>query len=224
MFGLLSTSPGYSAKIKPFVALSPMTQIKNMKSPLKYLADSLVFKTALKAMSGPFLPSSRLIKYINGKFCFSSLKWVCEEMLFSLFGYDENQMNRSRVNVYMSHSPAGTSMYTILHYLQLVKNPGLLHYDYGSNGNMARYGQPMPPNYRLDTINNRFIALIYGTNDWLVDFKDLMYLKSTLKVPLLEDYAVPNSDWTQLDFIWAKEAGLYVNSKVLEILELAHNL
>lgn len=38
MFGLLSTIPMYNDIVKPFVALSPVAFVGNIKSPVKYFA------------------------------------------------------------------------------------------------------------------------------------------------------------------------------------------
>lgn len=50
-------------------------------------------------------------------------------------------VNSTRVPVYISHTPAGTSNWAVLHYLQLVKHNKFAKMDYGKKENMKRYGQ-----------------------------------------------------------------------------------
>ena len=54
-------------------------------------------------------------------------------------------------------------------------------FNFGEETNIARYGQPVPPEYDLSAINSTNIALIYAANDWLNDPKDIAILKQTLK-------------------------------------------
>lgn len=85
--------------------------------------------------------------------------------------------------------------------------------------NMERYGHETPPEYHLERITNRYIALMMGLNDWLSDVKDCNNLRRKLRVPLIMDYTVDYEGWNHLDFIWGKDAGKLINSKVVRLLQ-----
>lgn len=84
---------------------------------------------------------------------------------------------------------------------------------------MDKYGQSTPPIYDLKKITCEHICLFHGRNDWFTAEEDLDFLRQELTVPILEDYRVPDDNWNHLDFIFGKEAGKYVNTKILDILE-----
>lgn len=106
-------------------------------------------------------------------------------------------------------------------------------FDYGY-GNRRKYGEKTPPEYDLSKIDSKFIALFSGLNDLLATPEDVNVLRNSLKgklytlyvmntykiflVPLLEDYVIPFQDWNHLDFVWSKEAGRFINYKILELL------
>ncbi|CAG2184340.1 unnamed protein product, partial [Oppiella nova] len=91
-------------------------------------------------------------------------------------------------------------------------------FNLGTEENIRRYGQSVPPEYDLSVINSTNIALIYAANDWLNDIRDINLLKKTLKVKLMDDYLVPDTTFNHMELMWARDVGKYVNTKILEIL------
>ena len=43
----------------------------------------------------------------------------CTDLLFVLAGYDPQQLNSTRLPVYISHTPAGTSVQNMIHFAQV---------------------------------------------------------------------------------------------------------
>uniref|UniRef100_T1JXX3 Lipase n=1 Tax=Tetranychus urticae TaxID=32264 RepID=T1JXX3_TETUR len=219
MFGLLSTNTSYSSIIKPFIALAPVTTISYTKSALVRVAsDTPMLKDYLRSKGGPFVISDSTFQFIARTFCHSKIDLVCLNIIFLITGYDVREMNQTRLQVYFKHTPAGTSNWAIAHYLQMVKSGRFCKMDFGKEGNLARYGQTFPPDYPIDMIDSQDIALFYGLGDWLADRKDVELLKSRLKVPLKDDYAIPVDNWNHIDFIYAKDLGKYVNTRIVNIL------
>jgi hypothetical protein len=84
------------------------------------------------------------------------------------------------MDVYISHTPAGTSVMNMAHWAQQVRQNRYGKYDFGSaSENMKRYNQPTPPNYDLTKVKLP-VALFTGANDLLADPLDVERLESIL--------------------------------------------
>lgn len=70
----------------------------------------------------------------------------------------------------LSHTPAGASTKTVIHFGQEVKSGRFQKYDYGSNGNMALYNTTSPPDYDLSKVQVP-IGIFWAANDWLASPK-----------------------------------------------------
>ena len=46
----------------------------------------------------------------------------CSDLLFVIAGYDPQQLNSTRLPVYISHTPAGTSVQNMVHFAQVGEN------------------------------------------------------------------------------------------------------
>ena len=109
-------------------------------------------------------------------------------------------VNVTRLQVYLSETPAGTSLMNLDHFRQLVINGKYCKYDYGPEKNMEKYGSEIPPDYDLSKITVP-TALFSGSRDWLGDPKDLENLKSVLPKDtiVLENN---EEDMAHCDFVW----------------------
>jgi len=118
-------------------------------------------------------------------------------------GPDSTQLNTSRVPVYVSHTPAGTSTNNVAHFGQMV-NSGLMQmYDWGSKKkNKEHYNQDKPPVYDVTKMQTP-VALFYGSNDWLADPTDVEQLIPKLQNLFSSNYMV---GFNHLDFIWGMRA------------------
>ncbi|CAG2104946.1 unnamed protein product [Medioppia subpectinata] len=210
MFALLSSKPEYSQIINPFIALAPIAYVAGIKSPIRYFTE---FSSALRFIGGEFLPSDKLMTHLAEEFCDNEVKFICANLLYLFSGYDRDQLNMTRLGVYFTHTPSGTSSWNIAHFAQLVKSKTFSKFDFGRTDNQIIYGQKTPPEYRLEAITSTKIALIYSANDWLADIDDVIQLKQQLKVPLLSEYMVPYKKWCHTDYIFGLDAGLYVYPK-----------
>lgn len=54
-------------------------------------------------------------------------------------------------------------------------------FDYGRAENIKRYGTETPPEYHLEKITNKYIALMSSQNDWLSDPDDVIALRKKLR-------------------------------------------
>ena len=139
--------------------------------------------------------------------------------LFVLGGFNWDQVDETRLNVYHSHPFGDFSFKNLNHFLQIYSTGQLQKFDYGKEKNLVKYGRSTPPPYDLKKITCPSICLFHGRNDWFTSEQDLQFLRQELRVPILEDYQVPVDNWNHLDFVFGKDCGKYVNSKIIDILD-----
>ena len=150
-FAQLSKNQAFAAKIKLFIALGPVATVGHIKSPLRYLSTlhelkyyfftefTYYFKPNFQNKAEIGKPTSQLIFYtlFGKKEFFSSSaitnfigdkcnieivdKEVCKNLAFTVCGPSVS-VNITRLPVYLSHFPAGTSVKNMVHFAQLVVN------------------------------------------------------------------------------------------------------
>jgi lysosomal acid lipase/cholesteryl ester hydrolase len=218
MFGVLSSIPKYNSLVKPFIALAPVTSVDESSSPLTHLAYVKPLLSIVRAYNGPFLPSNKLIKFVAKHVCRSKGPDLCTNLIFLICGFDYAQWNQTRIPVYISQLPAGTSSKNMIHFSQNVKSGLFRKYDYGHFQNWRRYKSLHPPKYDLANITNKEIALFSSMNDWLATPANVDRIRIGLKVKLLEDYVIPFYDWNHLDYLFALNAGRFVNERIVHLL------
>jgi len=218
MFGLLSTQPKYNDIIKPFIALAPVGSMARSGTSFKYLAKiPWLEKIMMSYMHGEFLPKSRLTRWLASTLCASRVRAICSNIMFMANGWSTVQLNHTRLPVYLSHFPAGTSSKNLVHYGQAVKSGVFSKFDYGQDKNSDIYGFFEPPDYQWEKITNQHIALFHSHNDLLATPSDVSIFRARLQVRPVMDYIIPVKDWNHLDFILARDTGIYVISKMLEL-------
>ncbi|CAJ0929754.1 unnamed protein product, partial [Mesorhabditis belari] len=170
MFARLANYPDFHSKIKSFFALAPVATVGNIKGLLRIISDH--FQKELRwliEMQGEhqFLPTTWFSRMTARIICgtFAMLNPLCQNILFQIGGPENKQFNVSRIMVYMSHTPAGTSTSNILHWAQMVQSGKTQMFDYGSaQKNLWRYGQETPPAYNMSTFVEP-TYLYYGDAD-----------------------------------------------------------
>ena len=221
MFALLSSKKEYNNVIKPFIALAPIGTLSGVRTPVRYLANNQLLLDYFRWRGGEFLPSTEYIRSLAERACESRYTYICTNIMFLLAGYDQEQLNITRTAVYLTHTPAGTSAWNMVHLAQGVKiRNRVQRFDLGRLGNIQKYGQEVPPEYHFEKITNKYIALMSSQNDWLSDSKDVDYIRNKLVVPPILDYVVEYPQWNHLDFIWGKDAGRIINSKIVNLLDV----
>ncbi|XP_025016869.1 gastric triacylglycerol lipase isoform X3 [Tetranychus urticae] len=218
MFGLLSEKPEYSAKVKPFIALAPVFYVQHLKMILKFAAKIPFILSILKDKGGELADNIPIMTILDKLTCPKWDKVLCFRILYPILGYNLEQINKTRVDVYRNQKGSGSSLWNLVHFGQNVNSGDFHKFDFGKEENQRRYGQPKPPVYKLDDINSTSIALLYSKSDDLGDQKDVEKLIETLKVPLLRDHFIPLPSWNHFDFLYAKDSYQYVNSVVIGIL------
>lgn len=220
MFAMLSRRTEYVNVIKPFIALAPFTIPLNAIAPVVRLGSTSLFLKIMSKRTGSFI-KDKFIRSLAKKLCRKNLgSYFCANIAFIITGgFDSHQVNYTRIPVYTSTESYGTSIKTIVHMGQIVRNNRFAYYDYGSNGNMLMYNNYKSPIYPLENIKSNDISLFSSLNDGCATRKDVLILKKQLKNSnIVNDYVIPYNLWSHLDFIWGKDAAFFVNEPILNIL------
>ncbi|VDP67519.1 unnamed protein product [Echinostoma caproni] len=190
-------NPDLQSRINVFIALAPAAYLGHMTSPVRIIAH---YARTLENVwdlfgHGEFLPSTALIRFLGDILCrYDRVPSVL--ISFSLH-------SQTRLPVYLSHTPAGTSVRNIVHYCQAMISDNFQRFDYGEAKNMKKYGQSTPPEYKLSTLTMP-IVLYNGGNDWLAVVTDITKLLSQIEKNVIEHYFLPS--YNHLDFVWGMDA------------------
>jgi len=224
-FALFSKTQDYVGKIKKFFALAPVSTVGYIEGPLTVIADWTKELDWLLTIFGvnDFLPNNWVMDFLAKYVCgIATTNPLCVDILFLIAGPDSTQLNCSRIPVYVSHTPAGTSTDNIVHFGQMVKSKLFQTYNWGSDAqNEAHYGQKTPPIYDLNQVHVP-TYLFSGSNDWLADPTDVAQLLGTLPTPTIVGHVELN-EFNHLDFIWGMRAPAEVYQPIVKMM-IADNL
>ncbi|XP_055525583.1 lipase 3-like isoform X3 [Wyeomyia smithii] len=222
-FALLSSRPEYNQKIEAVFAMAPVAFMGHVKSPIRLLAPfSNDIEMILKFFgSNEFMPQNKIIRYLAKYGCelTEAEKYICENTVFVLCGFDKEQYNATLMPVIFGHTPAGTSTKTVVHYAQEIHEHGnFQQFDYGEAENQRRYGQSKPPSYNLENISTP-IALFYANNDWLAGPLDVANLFNRLTSTSIGMFRVPNDNFNHVDFLWGNDAPEVVYKQLVMLMQ-----
>ncbi|KAJ6653578.1 hypothetical protein lerEdw1_009076, partial [Lerista edwardsae] len=203
--GLIAFSlmPQLAQKVKLFISLSPGYSLVDIKGTFAVLLRSLSVKAG-KVIFGKdeFRFFSRHMKNVNVRLCsYSGLDQLCLQSIFSITGFNQNNLNVSRADVYVALFPDFTSMKTIIHWKQVCLSQQFKYFDYGAK-NMEFYNSTTPPFYKIEDM---FVptAVWYGGNDHLTPKKDVELLLPRIPRLIFRKY-IPS--WEHVDSLLGLDA------------------
>ncbi|XP_025770796.1 lipase member J-like [Puma concolor] len=216
-FITFSTIPKIAEKVKVFFALAPVFSIKYSNSPLIKMAYK--WKSVIKAFVGnkAFLPNTSFKRFVGAKLCpLKIFGKICREVLFLMYGCDLENLNMSRVDVYMSHNPAGTSVQNMLHWSQLFNSSRLRAFDWGSPVlNWMHFNQTTSPFYNV-TCMNVSTSTWNGARDVLADPQDINNLLSEITNHI---YHKTISSYNHIDFLFGLDVYHQVYREIIDIIQ-----
>ncbi|GAB0092450.1 hypothetical protein DMENIID0001_074420 [Sergentomyia squamirostris] len=220
-FVLLTMQPEYNKIFKTFQALAPITFLKNTKSPFVKALARMTFTTDVVSEylgDGQFIPSARLLDLGGRLLCkdHATTQSLCLNTLFLLTGFDSDQLNKTLLPEIFTRHPAGSSVYELIHYAQVVKSGNFAQYDHGIVGNLKRYGSTNPPSYDLSKITAP-VTLHYAPNDWISTPEDVEYFAQKLS-NCTGKYLVQSPKFSHYDFLWGENVKQQVYEKVLKVI------
>ncbi|XP_077608006.1 lipase member N isoform X2 [Crocuta crocuta] len=192
-FVAFSTMPALAQRIKMNFALGPVVSFKYPTGIFTsfFLLPSSVIKHFF-GTKGFFL-EDKMGKVPSTKICNNRILWViCSEMMSLWAGANKKNMNVSRMDVYMSHAPTGSSIQNILH----IK-------------------QSRPPLYDLTAMRVP-TAIWTGGNDVLVTPQDVARILPQIRNLRYFDLL---PDWNHFDFIWGLDAPQRVYRKIIDLMK-----
>uniref|UniRef100_A0A8C3LB10 Partial AB-hydrolase lipase domain-containing protein n=1 Tax=Chrysolophus pictus TaxID=9089 RepID=A0A8C3LB10_CHRPC len=117
-FIALSTYPELAQRVKMFFALGPVLTVTHATSP--FVTFARLPQPVIHLVLGyrGALRQNELLRRLAIQLC-TPLQKVCANILYSIAGGRAQNLNASRIDVYVGHSPAGTSVQNIIHWHQV---------------------------------------------------------------------------------------------------------
>ncbi|CAN7938446.1 unnamed protein product, partial [Ixodes hexagonus] len=220
---LLSTRPDYNDKVNLVVGMAPVANITHIQTPLTLLAPfaEIIADIIDIFTRGGLLTSSKLTQAVIGAACNNIFRGFCFIPINIVVGASQEQLNRTRIPVYIAHMPAGTSTQNIVHYAQMYQAKDFIMFDYGTERNNDMYGQDTPPEYPLEKIYTN-VALFTGQGDRFADPTDVQSLRKRLQ-NIVFDYQLPQKNFMHLDFVIGDDATVMLHKPVIELIEGYNN-
>ncbi|XP_058807148.1 lipase 1-like [Phymastichus coffea] len=212
--------PDMAKKIKALFCFGPAILWKFWTSPLHVILDGpfdfekLISKLKLFEL----LPQSFLTRTFIRYYCNAlSENNLCLQLFFTICGRNLAQFDLNLIPLIFSHTPAGTSAKTVLHFYQFSKFKKFQKYNYKAVGNKIKYNSSEPPEYDLTKVNIP-VGLFWSDNDLLVHPRDVKTVYDLLPKKVLS-YRIPDPLFSHTDFIWANNAKEVLYLKVLSVME-----
>jgi lysosomal acid lipase/cholesteryl ester hydrolase len=211
MFSKLADDQTFARKIRKYFALAPVATVAHIRGALSFLAHyfhlefDLLYHLVGDDLSG-LTEDNFVYEMIKHLFCGSHGDALCANSLGMFMGPESNQLNETRLPVYLSDLPGGTAMRNLIHWMQMVLSGNQCMYDYENHQqNMDHYGQSTPPIYDIRHVNAP-TYLYWGTEDWLGDPTDI---REHILPNIAQEYLIENhmlQDFNHLDFLWGERA------------------
>ncbi|XP_056287092.1 lysosomal acid lipase/cholesteryl ester hydrolase-like [Pseudoliparis swirei] len=217
-FIAFSKLPELASRIKLFVGLAPVATVSFSSSAmtkLSQLPDFLLWDVFGRR------DCAMLVEWFAEHVCTEQLlSEMCGNLFFILCGFDEKNLNMTRIPVYMEHCPAGTSVQNMVHWAQVTHTHTHASWAFqgrrpGTSGNMKHYNQSTPPLYRVQDMKVP-TALFSGGQDTLADPKDVAVLLTQVSNLVFHQDI---KHWDHLDFIWGLDAPQQMFPSILKLLQ-----
>ncbi|XP_057387123.1 lipase member K [Balaenoptera acutorostrata] len=216
-FIAFSTNPELAKRIKIFFALAPVTTVKYTQSPMKKLTT--LSRKIIKMLFGDkvFYAHTFFDQFITTKVCKQKIfHHICSNFLFTWSGYDPKNLNMSRLDVYLSQSPEGTSVQNMLHWAQAVNSGQFQAFDWGNpDQNMMHFHQLTPPLYNVSKMEVP-TAVWSGGQDPVADLKDVGNLLPKI-TRLIYFKLIPH--YNHVDFYLGQDAPYEVYQDLIRLME-----
>lgn len=115
------------------------------------------------------------------------------------------------------HIPAGSSMKTLVHLVQLINQDRFQQYDYGMNKNIIKYQSLSPPKYEVANVKVKVI-IYYVENDGGILGKNIEeFIKQLPNV--VACHFIPEHNFNHMDYILSKNVRQLIYDNLIEDLK-----
>lgn len=192
-----------------------MAYTKNVNSSFLELCAVTRFADLINLLGHSFLPQGRL-NVVGTDFICNWVPSVCDFFIDLIVG-KSHRFNDTRLPVYISQTPAGTSTKNMVHFSQGIRHEVFGEYDYGASMNRKAYGQDTPPQYNLTEMRVP-IVLVTAGKDLLADPLDVDMLMAKLP-STVNRQRIHIADYAHLDFTWAEDASERLYPQILAAMK-----
>ncbi|XP_045772837.1 lipase 1-like [Maniola jurtina] len=208
-----SERPEYNSKVNVLIALAPMAYVHNTPPPVSTIAKltPIITKLAKDLNIYELLGDTTVLGQISHKLCSVPVigYTLCGYgLLYPSVGSDPTELEPEFFQNLAPHYPGGSSVVSLLHYLQVGYRKTFAQYDHGSETNQKIYNSSEPPVYQLDRVTMP-IALFAAANDRFSSVADVEILRKQL--PNVVYYLLnPRLICNHVDYVWGRTASNYL--------------
>lgn len=215
----LSTRPEYNDKVNLVIAYGPVANITHAGQPMSVAVPLLPpVLMALDPLSrGAYFGASDRLQRVLSKLCEAAIGRVCTAVVTVTLLSSPDQLNKTRMPMYVGHWPRGTSVQNMRHYHQMYKAENFVMYDHGAMENRRRYGQRTPPAYPIENIRTPF-AVFSSEGDLVADTRDVDGLLTRLGSNVIFHRVVPEKKFGHLDFAIGYNANEFLHNTAIDII------
>ena len=223
MFTGLSTNQAYFAdKVPLFVALGPVTKISHTGSPIFQFASD--FYTELSDTCDilgihELLGANWFTSGLSTLFC-TNIPALCELFERLIINTNPGLDDNDRFGVYMGHNPNGTSVKSILHYAQNLREDRFQVYADDYTDFFNRHEKRTTTMYPIENIDNVPVAMYTGNVDILADLTDSRWTRDRIGDNIVHYEEI---DAGHLTFLIGKDM-TYFTEGVMGLLQQYHPL
>ncbi|KAF1776584.1 Alpha/Beta hydrolase fold [Phytophthora cactorum] len=216
-------------KVDYFGALAPVAWTGHATAALFVaMAKLKVDVTFLNLGFASFLPHSDLLTVLLSDIVCTNVAGICNSAIGLIAGPSDN-LNATRIPVYLSQTPAGTSVRNMAHYAQGIRDNTFASYDYGCSclrvlginlcstlicKNKAVYGSFDPPAYPVGSMVYPRTGFYIGATDTFATPTDIAQIRSGLPSGTIVNEKTIDA-FSHLDFTWARNANELVYQDLL---------
>ncbi len=216
---LLSELPEYNDRIKVGYLMGPAAYMGNASNPVIGLKRPFLrgyHKTGLKEIYPSYMT------LLSRGLCFSGPlgAWVCQKVWNTFATSDAQELDFDTTLMHLSHMPAGASIKTFMHYLQLFESGRFAKFDYGPGTNAKIYGSLEAPQYNLSRVTAPTV-LYCGDGDDYTPLQDTQRLANELP-NLRANHVINRPGWNHLDFAYSEQTGMLVYREIIHDLNKIH--
>ncbi|CAH1369976.1 lipase 3-like [Tenebrio molitor] len=222
--GFISCSlrPEYNKKIRLFLALGPLANVRHTLNPLHKIIFSMgsALVQFIESMDiHEVLPrreyASKLVKMAceDG----SPLQKLCLMTIFSIVGDDFGELDTTTFPRFVRFYPAGTSLKVVANVIQYYLSGEFARGDFGSaEANRVHYNSSTPPLFDLSKVTAP-VSLHYGPGDLLVTQDDVDDLSKRLP-NVVGKFKISHKHFNHLDFVLAVNARCLLYDSLLRVM------